>query len=564
MDAVTHLLDQITDTLPANRADLRKLKTAEAVRSGGGLIRNDVLLERYRADVARGLRHRHERLEQILMLNGIRSQSGIATVTVITEPYPCPGRCVYCPTEARAPKSYLTNEPAVMRALRHDYDPYEQVRARLAALDETGHPTDKIELIIKGGTWSFYPEAYQRAFIQRCFDAANAFAQGTRDCGMRIAECGIENRHSELRTPNSALEEAQQRNETARCRIIGITIETRPDYVHDAEIRRLRELGVTRVELGVQTLEASVLELIVRDHGTAEVRDATRFLKDAGFKIAYHLMPNLPGATPASDLESARTLFEDGAYRPDTMKLYPCVVIESAELFDWWKAGRHVPYDDETLVELLIRIKQLVPPYVRIERVIRDIPSTSIRAGSLVTNLREEVQRRMRQRGLRCQCIRCRQVRDDAPGPLTLVRRTYAASEGTEVFLSFEDPVSDRLASLLRLRIPSSRQALFPVLQDAALVRELHSYGAHLPLHGRRDGAVQHHGFGQQLMAEAQRIAREEFGMTRIAVIAGVGVREYYRRLGYELQDTYMVKRLVGSDPKRKSCEVFRLGSDPS
>ena len=542
MDAVTRLLDQITDTLPVNRADLRKLKTAEAARSGGGLIRNDLLLQRYRADVARGLRHRHERLEQILMLNGIRSQSGIATVTAITEPYPCPGRCVYCPTEARAPKSYLTNEPAVMRALRHDYDPYEQVRARLAALDETGHPTDKIELIIKGGTWSFYPEAYQQAFIQRCFDAANECVQGS---GLWARGKNPQPpAHSPQLSTGSPLEKSQRVNETAVHRIIGITIETRPDYVNDREIRRLRELGVTRVELGVQTLEASVLELIVRDHGTAEVRCATRLLKDAGFKVAHHLMPNLPGATPAGDLESARTLFEDGAYRPDTMKLYPCVVIESAELFDWWKAGRHVPYDDETLVELLIRIKQLVPPYVRIERVIRDIPSTSIRAGSLVTNLREEVQRRMRQRGLRCQCIRCRQVRDDAPGPLTLMRRTYAASEGTEVFLSFEDPVSDRLASLLRLRIPSSRQALFPALQDAALVRELHSYGAHLPLHGRRDGAVQHHGFGQQLMAEAQRIAREEFGMTRIAVIAGVGVREYYRRLGYELQDTYMIKTI--------------------
>jgi elongator complex protein 3 len=424
MDAVTRLLDQIAETMPAHRLALRRLKTAAAAQAGGpagrrtgqagGLIRNDVLLARYRADVAGGRRHRNERLERILTLNGIRSQSGIATVTVITEPYPCPGRCVYCPTEARAPKSYLTNEPAVMRALRHDYDPCRQVHARLDALEETGHPTDKIELIIKGGTWSFYPEPYQRTFIQRCLDAANDQASG-------------------------ALEDAQRVNETARRRVIGLTIETRPDYVDDAEIRRLRELGVTRVELGVQTLEESVLELTVRDHGTAEVRRATALLKDAGFKVAYHLMPNLPGATPASDLESARRLFADPAYRPDALKLYPCVVIRSAELYDWWRAGRYVPYDDETLVELLIQIKRLVPPSVRIERVVRDIPSTSIQAGSRTTNLREEVQRRMRERGLRCRCIRCRQVRDDAAGPFTpprgagftLVRRTYAASGGT-------------------------------------------------------------------------------------------------------------------------------------
>ncbi|MBI1992729.1 MAG: radical SAM protein, partial [Candidatus Omnitrophica bacterium] len=229
--------------------------------------------------------------------------------------------------------------------------------------------------------------------------------------------------------PSAILEEAQRRNETARHRIVGVTIETRPDYVDAAEIRRLRELGVTRVELGVQTLEEAVLERVVRDHGTAEVRQATRLLKDAGFKVAYHLMPNLPGASPQSDLATARQLFEDSGFRPDTMKLYPCVVIDSAELSRWWREGRYVPYDDETLIELLIRIKQLVPPYVRIERIIRDIPSTSIRAGSRVTNLREEMHRRMRTRGLRCQCIRCRQVRADTAGSFTLIPRgTPAAS----------------------------------------------------------------------------------------------------------------------------------------
>ena len=567
MDAVTELLDHISQTLPQDRAALRHLKTAVAARTGGRMIRNDALIARYRADVVEGIRLRDERVEQILTLNGIRSESGIATVTVITEPYACPGRCVYCPTEARAPKSYLTNEPAVMRALRHDYDPYEQVRARLSALDETGHPTDKIELIIKGGTWSFYPAAYQETFIRRCFDAANDFTESSRLKTLAGGTAGVPFVRPESlrdsRRPRtdegsavtgpaivepSALIEAQRVNETAANRIIGITIETRPDYIDDAELHRLRELGVTRVELGIQTLDEEILSLIVRDHGTAEVRSATRLLKDAGLKVAYHLMPNLPGATPANDLLTARRLFEEEAYRPDTMKIYPCVVIESAELFDWWKAGRYTPYDDETLIELLIQIKQLVPPYVRIERVIRDIPSTSIQAGSLTTNLREVVQERMRSRGLRCRCIRCRQVRRDTPGPFELVRRTYQASDGTEVFLSIEDPRRDELASLLRLRIPSHQASPWSVLQSAALIRELHSYGAHLPLRQHRAGAIQHHGFGHWLMEEAERIAREEFGMSRIAVIAGVGVREYYRRLGYTLHDTYMLKHL-GSDP---------------
>ena len=528
MDAVGLLLDQITETLPSNRAQLRRLKTAVSARTRLPLIRNDALLARYRNEVARGARSVNNRLEQILTLNSIRSQSGLATVTVITEPYACPGRCVYCPTEARAPKSYLTNEPAVMRALRNDYDPYRQVWSRLEALEETGHPTDKVELIIKGGTWSFYPDTYQRMFIQRCFEAANDFGQ-----------------ESKRLDRNDTLQDVQTRNETARSRVIGITIETRPDYVNEAEIRRLREFGVTRVELGVQTLEESVLTLIVRDHGTAEVRQATRLLKDAGFKVAYHLMPNLPGATPDSDVESARLLFAHPDYQPDTMKLYPCVVIETAELYEWWRAGRHVPYDDDILLELLIKIKQLVPPYVRIERVIRDIPSTSIRGGCLITNLREAVQGRMRARGLRCRCIRCRQVREDGEGTFTLVRRDYEASGGREVFLSFEDDSTDRLASLLRLRTPSANGNDLPVLNGAGLIRELHSYGHHLPLHAHRNDAVQHHGFGQRLMEEAERLAREEFGLRRMAVIAGVGAREYYRRLGYELRDTYMVKMLV-------------------
>ena len=544
MDTVGLLLEQLIQTRPEDRTALRRAKTRVASQASTALIRNDALLARYRDEVARGARPPDARLERLLTLNRIRSESGLAIVTVITEPYACPGRCVFCPTEARAPKSYLTNEPAMMRAVRNDYDPYRQVLSRLETLAATGHPTDKIELIVKGGTWSFYPARYQREFIRRCLEAANSFAGGW---GVWAEGKNPEPRaQSPEPTACSSLEAVQRINETAQCRIIGITVETRPDYIDASEILRLRELGVTRVELGVQTLEESVLERIIRDHGTLEVRQATRLLKDAGFKVAYHLMPNLPGASPESDLESARALFEDPGYRPDAMKLYPCVVIDSAELAAWWRDGRYTPYDDETLIALLIRIKQCVPPYVRIERVIRDIPSTSIRAGCQVTNLREELHRRLRAQGLRCRCIRCRQVRDSAAGAFTLVRHTYEASGGLEVFLSFEDAATDRLASLLRLRLPSPQAPHQPdVLRDAALIRELHSYGPHVALHDHREDAVQHQGFGRRLMREAERIAREEFGRRRIAVIAGIGVREYYRRLGYALEGTYMVKRLA-------------------
>ena len=532
MDAVGLLLDELTAHPPTDRLQLRAAKSDVAKRTRGSLIRNDVLLRRYREEIGQGLRAPNAQLEQALRLNAVRSESDIATVTVITEPYPCPGRCVYCPTEARAPKSYLTNEPAVRRALRHDYDPYRQTAARLRSLDETGHPTDKIELIVKGGTWSFYPDAYQRWFIRRCLDAANELGATAAAPAEQFAD----------ETP--ALLDAQQRNETAAHRMIGVTIETRPDYVTDEELRRLRELGVTRVELGVQTLNERILELIVRDHGTDAVRWATQMLRDAGVKVAYHLMPNLPGATPDDDLETFRTLFNDPAYRPDTLKIYPCAIIETAELHQWWKEGRYQPYTDEQLVELLIGLKMLVPPYVRIERVIRDIPSTSIKAGCLITNLREDVQRRMEARGMRCRCIRCREVRHATDGEFVLTRRDYETSGGQEIFLSFEEPDTERLAALLRLRIPSRTSIAWPVLDGAALIRELHTYGQHLALRTHNADAMQHRGFGRQLVAEAERIARDEFSRARMAVIAGVGVRAYYRRLGYALDDTYMIKTI--------------------
>jgi elongator complex protein 3 len=541
MDPVAQLLDLITQSPPVDGAAMRRLKARVARGAGLPFARNDALLERYRQDVASGERARDGRVERTLRLNRIRSESGVATVTVITEPYACPGRCVYCPTEARAPKSYLTNEPAVLRALRHDYDPYGQVLARLAALRETGHATDKVELIVKGGTWSFYPESYQDGFIARCFEAANDFGEGIRAKGEGTT--AVKPTPSPCALRPAPLDHAQRINETAESRIIGLTIETRPDYVTPDEIRRLRRLGVTRVELGVQSLEEDVLALTVRDHGTEAVRLATRLLKDAAFKVAYHLMPNLPGATPASDLDTARAIFTDPAYQPDAVKLYPCVVIESAELHRWWREGRYAPYDDETLVELLIAIKQLVPPTVRIERVIRDIPSTSIRAGCLVTNLREEAQRQMRIRGQRCRCLRCRQVREEIAGRFALIRRDGASADAREIFLSFEEPRRDQLASFLRLRILQGAGTA-PGLERAALVRELHSYGRHLPLAERSGDAVQHQGFGRRLLAEAERIARDEFGRSRIAVIAGVGARAYYRKFGYELEETYMVKGL--------------------
>ncbi len=481
-----------------------------------------------------------------MLLNPVRSRSGVATVTVLTKPYPCPGRCVFCPTERGVPKSYLPQEPAVMRARRAGYNPYDQVAERLLALENTGHAPQKVELIIKGGTWSFYPQEYQRWFFQRCFEAANEWSK-------------VNGQQSVV--SEGTLEGAQKQNEAAIHRVVGLTIETRPDDVTQEEILRLRQWGVTRVELGVQILEDGVLEQSIRDHTTREIAQATALLRDSGFKVAYHLMPNLPGATPEMDLRSFRRLFEDSSFYPDALKIYPCAVLKSAPLYSLWRQGQYQPYDEETLLETLIQMKTQVPPTVRIERIARNIPSPQVIAGAAWPNLRQELQRRLSERGLHCRCIRCREVQDQVKGEFLWVRREYDASGGREIFLSFEDPSSDRLAALLRLRIPSNVfsgcRHWVSALEGCALVRELHTYGRQVPLtHPAAwlsleeaaplsPPAAQHRGFGRRLMHEAERIAREEFGLNRLAVIAGVGVREYYKKLGYQEDSTYMIKQLA-------------------
>lgn len=479
-------------------------------------------------------------LERVLTRRGVRSLSGVAIVTVLTKPYACPGKCVYCPTEAIMPKSYLSNEPAAMRALVNDFDPWRQVESRLRALTENGHPADKIELIVKGGTWSAYAWEYRQWFIKRCFDAANAFG-------------------SRSRRRTETLADAQDVNERAKYRIIGITLETRPDWITPEEIVRLRELGCTRVELGVQSVDDRILEITKRGHDVASVVRAARLLKDAGYKTDFHMMPQLPGATPKSDLRELREIFDEPRFRPDMIKIYPCVTVELAELHEWWKDGRYVPYPDKDLVEMLIKAKTAVPRYCRISRLIRDIPSTSIVAGNAVTNLRQIVQAKMKKRGLRCACLRCREVGRASQEEPRLARLKpvlfddeYVANAGTEHFLSFEDGKRRAVFAFCRLRLPSKTateetaalRELIPELRGVAFVRELHTYGHLVPIAGREAEAAQHKGLGRALMTEAERIAKAA-GYRTLAVIAGVGVRGYYRKLGYRRSGTYMVKRVA-------------------
>jgi elongator complex protein 3 len=376
-----------------------------------------------------------------------------------------------------------------------------------------GHARDKVELIIMGGTFLSYPRDYQYQFVKDCYDALNGVT-------------------------SSSLEEARKLNENAEHRCVGLCIETRPDFCGEEEIRNMLDFGTTRVELGVQTLDDEVQRLTKRGHGIAEVISATRLLRDYGFKVYYHWMPGLPGSTPEHDLELSRQLFEDERFRPDGLKLYPTLVVRGSKLESWYRDNRYRPYGDEEMIDLLIAIKALIPKYVRISRLMRDIPSKFIIAGSKDLALRGTIRKKMDQAGLRCSCIRCREyghrLRDGwAIGEPWLTRMDYETLGGKEVFLSYEDE-NETLFGLLRLRINGEK----------AVVRELHIFGPEVPLGGRLERAAQHHGLGERLLREAERIAGGEFKADRLSVLSGVGAREYYRSLGYSLEGAYMVKEL--------------------
>ncbi len=491
-------------------------------------------------------------LERLLRCKTVRTDSGVAPITLLTKPYACPGQCVYCPTEDRMPKSYVASEPAAARALQLRFDPYDQVVQRVEALERNGHEAKKIELIVKGGTWSAYPWTYRQWFIKRCFDAANHLGA--------------------KRKPRfTNLLASQKANESALYRVIGLTIETRPDWITPKEIVRLRTLGVTRVEVGVQALDDRILDLTKRGHGVADTTRATMLLKAAGFKVDYHFMPGQPGSTAAHDVEMFREMFADPRFRPDMVKLYPCVVIPSAELSQWHRDGKFQPLEGEALIEAMIEMKTSIPRYCRLSRLIRDFPSFEISGGNRVTNLRDVIKERMRQRRLYCVCLRCREAGHRRPLPpdaaIEFFCEEYANAGGREYFLSMEDTKRTTVLSFLRLRLPDRHpvevdaktqrlldevQRNFPELRETAIIRELHTYGQALNLREGQTPAVQHKGLGKRLMQEAERIAQQE-GFRSVAVISGIGVRAYYRALGYRLRGTYMKKKL-----QRKNSKLTR------
>lgn len=506
-----------------NPEKLARLKRQLCLRYKIEPISNITLFRVYHKLIKDSKIPRQPLLEKLLKTRPMRTLSGVAVVTVLAKPYPCPGRCLYCPSEKGMPKSYLSNEPAAMRAALNQFDPYRQVATRLKALAIEGHPTDKIELIVLGGTWTAYPQKYRKWFIGRCFAACNGAPPQQK----------------------ISLAKAQKANEKSRHRIVGLTLETRPDHINQKIIKEMRQLGCTRLELGVQNTDDEILRQNRRGHTIADVIRATKLLKDTGFKINYHLMPNLPGSTPGKDKQMFETLFTDPNFQPDLLKIYPCVVLKNAPLYALWKKGGYCPYSLKTLTNLLLQVKSQIPPYVRIQRIIRDIPSQSVVAGNKISNLRQLLDQRPDKI---CACIRCREIRNQsAKTKLKLIRRDYPASGGQEIFLSFEDIAAKKLHALLRLRLPSfyfeKKSHWLAVLNQSALIREIHTYGQLIELKKKKAGAIQHAGLGKKLLRAAEKIAKKEFGLKKIAVIAGVGVRSYYRRLGYQLKDSYMVKR---------------------
>lgn len=540
------ILKILLESAPKTKEELARTKRHIAKQLGIPVFFNSTLLTIYREAILAGSVP-DTTLLSVLKKAEVRSLSGVAVITVLTKPYMCPGKCVYCPTEPNMPKSYLSNEPAAMRAVHHEFDPYDQTFQRLVALDRNGHITDKLELIVLGGTWSAYSKIYQTWFIRECMRAASDFPHYDKFSG-RATTPEEELLPSEPDWLTHSFNHEVLRAETAPHRIIGLCLETRPDWVDDEEIARLRWLGCTRIQLGLQSMYNDVLDLIKRGHHVEELTATAGKFRDAGFKIDMHIMPNLPGSTVERDIAMCREIFTSADFQPDQVKIYPCIVNEYAELHQWWKEGRYRPYTDEENMRMLIEIVRLIPYHTRVNRLIRDIPGESIVAGNTITNLREHIEKRMRDEGIISRDIRSCEARGRTAlaHEAQLFNDTYEAQGGTEYFLNFANHDRTILYALCRLRLPNKEKSHIhplPELRDAALIREVHTYGRLAALTGEKTEGFQHEGFGKRLMREAEDIARSA-GYAKMAVIAGVGVREYYAKLGYRKEGTYMVKSL--------------------
>ena len=506
--------------------EVRQALRANPLPEGRGFLAKHTLVAAYRRMVETGEWEEDPVLLAKIRMKPIRTLSGVTTITILTRPHPCPGECIFCPSEAGLPQSYLSDEPGARRGVENHFDPYLQVSSRLRALHEVGHPTEKIELLILGGSWSAYPSDYREWFIRRCFEALNE-ENPLDDQGL------------------VSLAEVQARNVNGLHRNVGLVIETRPDLVTLEGLLELRRQGVTKIQVGVQSMDDRILLLNRRGHTAEDAEAAVALIRAAGYKVVVHWMPNLLGATPESDRQDFKRLWRKGGLQPDELKIYPCQLLESAELYRYWQAGEYQPYSEETLISLIADVKLEVPRFCRINRVIRDIPSPLVVEGNRNTSLRQDVALLLKQRGQQCQCIRCREIRYGKVDPETLVLtdQVYRAGQAEEHFLSFNTP-DDKIVGFLRLSLPLVETTpTIPDLHQAAIIREVHVYGQSLEVGSEQIGAAQHIGLGTQLLQEAERIARDR-DFQRLAVISAVGTRNYYADRGFRLGELYMRKSL--------------------
>lgn len=613
-DYIEHL-DQLIPLLVAVQAENRlgEQKVAKLIarfpKKDGSVFCKSELVIAYRALAGtHGLSPLNTEILRAIQMKPTRTISGVTPVTVLTKPFPCPGKCIFCPNDIRMPKSYLADEPGAQRAERNAFDPYLQTYSRLLAFQNTGHLTDKVEIIVLGGTWSYYPEAYQIWFIKECFRALNDFSQ-QRDDRERIlaqyrtarerleqaktklgqddtfvpAANPTENKEAlaayqvhggkldktynhvvshlytapekvsgvdQLQTASwQQLEHEQEINESAACRSVGLVIETRPDNISEAEVTRIRRLGCTKTQIGVQNLNDEVLKKNHRGHGVDATRRAFRLLRQAGFKIHAHWMPNLYGSTPEQDKEDYMKLFTDQDFCPDELKIYPCSLIESAELMQYYQAGKWRPYTEDELLDVLSFCLLNTPRYCRLTRVVRDIPSTDIVAGNKKTNFREIVERKLDELGQASHNIRAREIRAKQVtfDELERVETIYETSLATEIFIEYvkKESKQELIAGFLRLSLPK-QDAFLSELAGAAMIREVHVYGKAVGIGQRATGKAQHVGLGSQLIERAKELAAQH-RFKKLAVISAIGTREYYRQRSFLDGKLYQICDTIGT-----------------
>jgi elongator complex protein 3 len=544
-EAFERVCESLVDDILAGEVDSDDLETAkmDACRehSAPKVPKNTELLEY-------GPEKHRETLESVLQRKPVRTASGVSPVAIMTSPHMCPhGKCLYCPggpaSEFSSSQSYTGHEPAAARGVQNDYDPYGQVTLRLHQLRSIGHPVDKVELILMGGTMTARSHDYQEWFLKRALEAMNDYDLDAPPAPSESESFKPDPDSVEFRY----LEDVIAENETADIRNIGTTFETKPDWCDPEQIDRMLRLGGTKVEVGVQTTYERINREMHRGHGIQASLDANRRLRNAGFKVGFHMMPGQPGMSKEMCLQDFRELFENADWRPDYLKIYPTLVVRDTVTYDMWRRDEYDPLTNEEAAELVAEIKSMIPRYTRLQRVQRDIPADFIDAGVWKSNLRQLARQRMDEHGWSCECVRCREVgmNDEEPETVELDVYTYEAAEGTEHFISFEDFDADLLIGFCRLRFPGEDGSHDrPELDDAALIRELHVYGGEVAVGDDGGADHQHKGYGRKLLKKAEEMAAEA-GYGKLSVISGIGAREYYRKkLGYYQDGPYVSTRL--------------------